>query len=156
MRRRAYLASFASATAAAVLAGCNAFTPQTQETDTPAGTADSSDTSDDSGDEEPTWTATADCDPMQENVIEVKWTKDDLSDAYSPIHFSSLTPGEQEILRTVVEKGGFANCEVTDSFRRFVERVIEHGREQDREYVYLEYQGTYYGLYVQQGDQVFT
>lgn len=158
MRRRAYLASVTSTTAASAtvfLAGCNARPSRSQVTDTTTSTSDSSDTSDDTTDTKTTWTSTADCDPMQENVIKAKWTKDDLADAYSPIHFSNLTPGEQEILRIVVEDGGFANCEVTDAFRRFVERVIEHRREQDREYVWLEYRGTYYGLYVQQGDQVF-
>lgn len=160
MRRRAYIASVAStatvACATVALAGCNALAPQTRESESPSGTGDSADTSDGGSDEQTTWTSTANCDPMKENVIKAKWVKDDLADAYSPIHFSDLTPGEQEILRVVVEEGGFANCEVTDAFRRFVERVIEHRREQDREYVWLEYQGTYYGLYVQQGDQVFT
>lgn len=160
MRRRAYLASVASTASTAcvtsatlAIAGCTTTAPQSQEPDSTTSTTDSS-TGDD-GTTETTWTSTADCEPMHENVIKVKWVKDDLADAYSPIHFSDLTPGEQGILRVVVEDGGFANCEVTEAFRRFVERVIEHRQEQDREYVWLEYQGTYYGLYVQQGDQVF-
>lgn len=155
MRRRTYLASAVAATIA--LAGCNAIAPQLREAETSTDTPDSTDTTDDNTDDkEAPWTATTDCDPMHQNVIKAKWVKDDLADAYSPIHFSDLTPGEQEILRVVVEDGGFANCENTDAFRRFVERVVRHDREQDREYVYLEYQGTYYGLYVQQSDQVFT
>ena len=158
MRRRTYLASAASATAAALaLAGCSARSSPTDGTETTPETTDtdSTDTDTTSG-EEPSWTATTDCDSMHENVIEVEWTTDDVRDAYSPIQFSELTAGEKEILGTVVEDGGFANCEVTDAFRRFVERVMAHRKEQDEFLVYLEYEGTYYGLYVQQGDQVFS
>lgn len=158
MRRRTYLASAAST--ALVLAGCttassdgdNTGTGTTRATDSTETPTDST-TSDD---ELTDWTPTTDCDPMHENVIKVEWTTDDIRDAYSPIHFAELTAGEQEILRVVVEDGGFANCEVTDAFREFVERVMSHRKKQDEFLVYLEHEEIYYGLYVQQGDQVFS
>lgn len=93
---------------------------------------------------------------MHENVIEVEWVRGELADGYAPIPFSDLTAGEAEILETVVEEGGVANCEVSTSFRRFVDRVMTHRERQDEFMVYLRYEGSYYGLYVQQGDQVFS
>lgn len=156
MLRRTLLANAASAVGLGVgLAGCSDAplppeSPATTDT-TPSTTAEPTD--------EPgstDWTATTDCEPMRENVVKIEWVVDDLDDEYSPVPFDDLTAGERDLIRTVVTAGGYSSCAVTDSFRRFVDRVMTHRREQDRFTVYLSYDEEYYGLYVQQGDQVFS
>lgn len=149
MRRRTYLgAVIASSTA---LAGCSdrvSNIAPDESTTTTAGPTDFRPLTD--------WTATADCDPMHEDIIKVEWVRDDLADDYAPIRFADLSPGERDILEIVVTDGGYSTCEHSAAFRRFVERVMAHRKKQSQFMVHLYYRGTYYGLYVQQGDQVFS
>ena len=107
------------------------------------------------------WERSTDCerdpDSTYDSVIEVQRVTSMLDDAYAPIHFSALTAGEKTVLRTVTEVGGYGACEVSDAFERFVDRVMDHWRRQDdatEMAIYLERDGTYYGPYIEQSDQV--
>jgi hypothetical protein len=110
------------------------------------------------------WERSADCERtptgMYDSVIEVKQVVEELGDEYVPIRFSELTPEETAILRTVTEEGGYATCDTSGGFLRFIERVGTH-REQQRDsaaedmHIYLERDGTYYRLYVEKLDEVY-
>ena len=166
MRRRTYIAAAGSGILA--LAGCTGANspttggPATDDTTTGGPTTDDPTTggSETTGPDDgrlTDWTRSTDCDGMQDSVVKVEWTTSSVDEAYAPIHFSALTEGEQAILETVVEEGGYGTCEVTDAFRQFVERVSDHrGRQESDEIVYLEYDGEFYGLYVEQQDMVFS
>lgn len=106
------------------------------------------------------WERSTDCegehDRMHDSVVEVERVATSVDDDYAPIAFSSCTPGERDILRTVTEDGGYGTCDPSDAFHRFVERVIDHTERQTEDrHVYLEREGTYYGLYVEVSDQVY-
>lgn len=93
---------------------------------------------------------------MYDSVIEVERVESSVGDEYVPIEFAELPSGEKEILRVVTEEGGYGTCDPSGAFRRFVDRVQDHVERQDGSmHVYLERDGTYYGLYVEVTDQVF-
>jgi len=110
------------------------------------------------------WEKSTDCERtpagMYDSVIKVKQVLEELGDEYAPIRFSELTPGETAILRTVTEEGGYATCDTSDGFLRFIERAGTH-REEQRDnaaedmHIYLERDGTYYRLYVEKLDEVY-
>lgn len=110
------------------------------------------------------WTRSAECDGTDVSVIKVEWTRSSLEDEFSPIVFSDLPEDERELLRPVLEEGGFETCDPSPAFRRFADRVYDHRKEQydpseddsRLRVVHLAYEGQYYGLYVQQGDEVFS
>lgn len=103
------------------------------------------------------WERSTDCDSMHDSVVSVKRVRESLGRDYDPIRFADLTDGEKRILRAVTTEGGYGTCEAGESFHRFVERVGDHGSRQaaDDMRVYLERDGTYYGLYVENLDQVY-
>lgn len=92
-------------------------------------------------------------DEMYDSVIAVDRVEGSLGGGYSVVEFADLTAGEREILRTVTEEGGYATCNPSESFERFLTRVWEHKDRQDETMVYLRRNGTYYGLYVESTDQ---
>lgn len=100
------------------------------------------------------WERSTDCDGMSDSVIRVDHVTTSLGNEYAPIHFTDLSPEEQEILRIVTEEGGYGTCDASDAFNRFDSRVIEHAIIQDSDCVYLERDCIYYGLYVETLDQV--
>jgi hypothetical protein len=107
------------------------------------------------------WERSTDCeggrDKMHDSVVRVEAVTTSLADAYAPITFSELSPRERPILRTVTEEGGYGTCDVSDAFQTFVERVSDHRHQQDgKKRVYLEREGTHYGLYVEKLDQVYS
>ena len=57
----------------------------------------------------------------------------------------------------MLEKGGYATCDASGAFRSFVEKAVyEYAAEQDDDMkVFLEYDDTYYRLYIRQQDQVY-
>lgn len=106
------------------------------------------------------WERSTDCegeyDGMHDSVIAVTRVATTLEEGYAPIRFSDLPSGERDVLRTVTEEGGYASCDPPDAFHRFVDRVVDHTeRRTDSDGVYLEREGTYYGLYVEVLDQVY-
>ncbi|QLG63189.1 hypothetical protein [Halorarum salinum] len=106
------------------------------------------------------WERSTDCegeyDGMYDSVIRVERVTTSLGDEYTPIHFTNLTSEEQTILRPVTEKGGFGTCDASDAFHRFVDRISDTSERQDGDmHVYLDREGTYYGLYVEVQDQVY-
>lgn len=150
-RRRWLQVIAAGATAAC--AGC---------TGAPAGTESDPGTgseSTDGGESLTDWERSTDCegehDGMHDSVIAVERVTNSLEEGYAPIHFSDLTPGEKDILRTVMEEGGYGTCDASGSFRRFIDRVVDRRRRQERDEVYLEREATYYRLYVEKLDQVY-
>lgn len=103
-----------------------------------------------------TWERSTDCDAMHDSAIAVDAVANDLPDDRSPIGFGDLTDGEQEILGTVTTEGGYATCEVSESFQRFLGRVRSTVEEQDGTMrLWLARDGRYYRLYVEKRDQVF-
>lgn len=148
--------------AAGVLTGC-ASTPVESGTTSPTGTdtgpsgSPTRTTDDDASLTD--WERSTDCegeyDGMHDSVIEVERVTDSLGDEYAPIHFSDLSADEQSIIRTVTEEGGYSTCNASEAFDKFVERVIDHRRQQNKDAVYLEREDTYYQLYVEKLDQVY-
>lgn len=131
-------------------------------TGAPAGTESDPGTESETTDDDESltdWERSTDCegehDGMHDSVITVEGVRDSLDEEYAPIHFSDLTPGEKEILRTVTEEGGYGTCDASNSFTRFTDRVIDHRGRQEKEDVYLEREATYYQLYVEKLDQVY-
>lgn len=103
------------------------------------------------------WERSTTCDRMHDSVISVQEVRTTIEDRFVPIHFSELPDDEQGILGVVLEEGGYGTCDASDAFSGFVSRVSDRRRRQDGDAsAYLERDGTYYGLYVEQGDQVFT
>lgn len=145
MRRRTYLRG--TVFSALALSGCS--TPGFSEGTTTTTEIPDTDSLTD-------WTATTDCDAMHESIIKVEWVRADLADDHAPIEFEDLSTGEQDILEVVLTEGGYATCDHSEAFRRFVDRVMTHRDQQPQFMVHLHYQAEYYGLYVQQGDQVFS
>lgn len=149
-RRRLLRAS--SAVAIGPLAGCLAES-KLSSTESPVSpdeeTADPTSLTD--------WERSTDCDGMHDSVVRVERVTTSLGDEYAPIHFENLSPGEKEILRTVTEDGGYGTCDTSDAFDRFVGRVAEHTDQQDGDgmRVYLERESTFYGLYVEDLDEVY-
>lgn len=102
------------------------------------------------------WERSTACDAMHDSAIKVDAVARRVDDDYVPIRFSTLSTGERDILRVVTSEGGFATCEVSAAFQRFVERVSDAVAEQDGTMqVFLERGGRFYRLYVEKRDQVF-
>lgn len=110
------------------------------------------------------WEKSTDCERtpagMYDSVIEVEEVVDDVGDEYAPIALSELTAEETAILRSVTEDGGYATCDTSDGFLRFIQRVGIHREEQTETaaadmHIYLERDGTYYRLYVEKLDEVY-
>lgn len=144
------------------LAGCLGL-PSRSTTETPTGTdtspSDRSSETTDDGASLTEWKRSTDCegeyDGMHDSVIRVKAVSDGHGDGYAPIHFSNLSPAEQDILRVVTEEGGYGTCDASDAFDRFVDRVQDRRQRQSEDGVYLERETTYYRLYVEKLDQVY-
>lgn len=93
---------------------------------------------------------------MHDRVIQVKRVSTRLGSEYSPILFSDLTSEETQILRTVIEEGGYGTCDPSESFDRFLTRISDHVDQQSGDMnVYLAYNEEYYGLYVEKFDEVY-
>lgn len=166
---RSTAASLATATAAGALAGCLSDQPgnstrSTTSSRTTTSAGKPTDTTDGQSDLL-SWEESPDCitsgerddmDSMYDSVISVQSVVDDIDDAYAPIRFADLTTAEQDVLRTVTTEGGYATCETGDAFDRFLDRVREHLERQDDRTVFLEREATYYGLYVEDLDQVYS
>lgn len=85
--------------------------------------------------------------PVSDSTVE-----DDQS--VRPISFSDLTASEQELLRTAIKDGEWRTCDENpggDVFDRFLSRVDDH-RNQSSQDPYIEYDGTYYALFVKEED----
>lgn len=134
-----------------VLAGCVSTDgkPATESPNTSTTTDDTSSITN--------WERSTGCDSMHDSVISVKRVTTSLEDEYMPIRFADLSPDEQTILRTVTEEGGYGTCTTSEAFQQFLNRVSDHTARQDGDSarVYLERKGTYYGLYVEDLDQVY-
>lgn len=103
-----------------------------------------------------TWERSTDCDAMHDSAIAVNAVAADVPDGRSPVRFADLTAGERGILRAVTTEGGYATCEVSESFQRFLERVRETVEAQDGAMrVWIARGDRYYRLYVEKQDQVF-
>lgn len=138
--------------AVGALAGCSVITRG-------AGT-ESPDTAPDDSSSLTEWERSTDCEQepsqMHDSVIKVARVTSDLDSEYIPIHFANLSTEEQAILRTVTEDGGYGTCDPSDAFHRFVDRVFDRTQRQtDNSEVYLERDGTFYGLYVEVSDEVY-
>ncbi len=107
------------------------------------------------------WERSTDCegehDGMYDSVVKVARVAEELPEIYDPIEFSKLPEAEKDILREVTSVGGYGTCNTSDAFDSFVDRVTDHRehQESDEMHVYLERDGTYYGLYVEVLDQVY-
>ena len=102
------------------------------------------------------WERSTDCDDMRDSVIQVKRIRSSLGDGYSPISYSDVSSEEKKILRKVTEEGGYGTCEPSEAFDRFVTRVSDHVDQQDGDLnVYIVYNGSYYGIYVEKLDEVY-
>jgi len=134
--------------------------------ETPTKTDTTTDTADDTADQDDLteWESSTACEKtptgMYDSVIKVRQVVADVGAEYVPIRFSELTSTEKTILRPVTEEGGYATCETSDGFLRFIERVGTHREEQSETaaedmHIYLEREGTYYRLYVEKLDEVY-
>lgn len=103
------------------------------------------------------WKRSTNCDSMHDSVIRVERVATSLGDEYAPIHFANLSPEEKRILRSVTEEGGYGTCDSSDAFQQFIGRVSDYRTRQDGDdmRIYLERESTYYGLYVEDLDQVY-
>jgi len=102
------------------------------------------------------WERSTDCDDMHDSVIKIKRVRSSLGGEYSPISYPDVSPEEKKILRKVTEKGGYGTCEPSEAFDRFVTRVSDHVDQQDGDLnVYIVYNGSYYGIYVEKLDEVY-
>lgn len=103
------------------------------------------------------WERSTDCDSMHDSVIKVERVRTTIPDNHSPIQFVDLSAGEQSILQTVTEEGGYGTCDTADDFEHFLDRVQDHLDRQNQGdmQVYLERNGTYYQLYVEDLDRVY-
>lgn len=147
--------------AAGTVAGCigsptgsapgNQTTTGTESSKTPTETTDDGSLTD--------WERSTSCegspDDMHDSIIRVEQVTERIGDEYAPIRFSELTSEEQDILRTVTREGGYDTCDVSDAFDRFIDRVSDRQRRQDKDGVYLKREDTYYRLYVEKLDQVY-
>lgn len=147
-RTRRHLLSTAGAFALAAMAGC-ASRVDPSPTETPDRTEPRSDALTD-------WERSSDCGPMHDTVISVEETGDDSVADVTPITFADLSSEERSILGTVTEEGGYATCDPGDALHRFLDRVTAAIDEHDSRRVALERDGTYYGLYVEFGDEVYS
>lgn len=92
---------------------------------------------------------------MHDSVVKVTRVTSTIDPDYIPIHFADLPSAERAILRPVTETGGYGTCDPSDAFHRFVDRVFDRTQRQPENSVYLERDGTFYGLYVEVSDEVY-
>ena len=97
-----------------------------------------------------------DMDEMYDSVISVEQVGRSRPARFAHVEFADLTTAERDILRTVTDDGGYATCDTSTAFGRFVNRVQKRQQQAETTMVYLERNGTYYGLYVEVTDQVFS
>jgi len=97
-----------------------------------------------------------DMDELYDSVISVEQVGRSRPARFAHVEFSALTAAERDILRTVTDDGGYATCDPSPAFGRFVNRVQQRQHQEETTMVYLERNGTYYGLYVEVTDQVFS
>ncbi|WP_327053546.1 hypothetical protein [Halomicrococcus gelatinilyticus] len=95
-----------------------------------------------------------DMDELYDSVISVEEVGRSRPARFAHVEFSALTAAERDILRTVTGDGGYATCDPSPAFGRFVDRVQQRQHQKETTMVYLERNGTYYGLYVEVTDQV--
>ncbi|MFB6154962.1 MAG: hypothetical protein ABEJ22_03635 [Haloferacaceae archaeon] len=156
--RRRRLLRVGGGVATGLLAGCLSVDGQ-PSTGSPARTGETTGDAQTTGDAESLtdWERSTDCDGMHDSTIRVERVRTDLGGEYAPIHFADLSPEERTILRTVTGEGGYGTCDTSEAFQQFVGRVSDHAERQeaDRMRIYLERGGTYYGLYVEDLDQVY-
>jgi|GEM_PF-1009918 hypothetical protein len=157
-------ASLATATAAGVLAGCVSDGPGNGTRTTTSSTTKPTD-DDPDGSDLTDWDESPDCitsgerddqDAMYDSVISVQSVNERIADTYAPIQYADLTAPEREVIDAVTTDGGYATCETGEGFDRFLDRVREHGEKQDLRTIFLERDDTYYGLYVEDLDQVYS
>lgn len=154
LRRRRFLQT-GGAVVVTALTGCTAATDQPGTTSSPRTTEPTGDAP-----SPPEWTQTTDCggeyDGRHESVVRVEQITASLDSGATSIQFSALSAGEQSILQSVTEDGGYATCDTSDAFDQFVDRIQQHRNDQSgNDNVYLEQEGTYYRLYVKALDQVY-
>ena len=153
--RRRLLRSLAAGALGAT-AGClsDGGSPATESsTDTPVGTNLTE------------WERSTDCvttakrddmDGMYDSVISVEQVGRSRTARFAHVEFADLTAAERDIVRTVTDDGGYATCDTSTAFGRFVDRVQQRQQQEETTMVYLERNGTYYGLYVEVTDKVFS
>lgn len=96
-------------------------------------------------------------DSMINSEISVSETTNSIGDGFNPVSYDSLPQSQKEILAVVLTERGYATCEESDAFGTFLEDAVEASREQENDStsVYLEYEETYYKLYLRRADQVY-
>lgn len=95
---------------------------------------------------------------MYNSEISVTEVVDSVTGNYYPIQYEELPTAQKQILAEVIELGGYATCETSTAFNNFLEKAVyENGEDQpaDNIEIYLEYDGTYYQLYLRKQDQVY-
>lgn len=96
---------------------------------------------------------------MYNSEISVQDVRNELDDSYNPLAYDGLPNEEKRILAEVLEKGGYATCDTSEAFQSFLEKAVyEYAAEQDDDddmKVFLEYEDTYYRLYIRKQDQVY-
>lgn len=160
------------------LAGCTGSSPATEETtqtDTPTETPTDTTTeppTDELNVENPepvsmavfdAWEPDTTCnggerESMYNSEISVQNVLGDRPDGSNPIAYDGLPDGEKRILAEVLAVGGYATCDTSVAFQSFLEKAVyDYAAEQEGDdmHVWLEYEGTYYRLYLRKQDQVF-
>lgn len=102
-------------------------------------------------------TQTQECSDMHSSVLRISRTTTDPKDRYVPIEFENLTESEKDLLNTVITKSEVIMCDPPRGFYQFVDSVKEHVEKQDGKMrVYLHRNQTYYGMYVEEKDEVYS
>lgn len=179
--RRTFL-TLTAISSSVLLAGCNGLqdtrnTPDDTPTETPAGGTDNNGNFGTPSDEdinilnpEPVsagqfseWEPNTNCNDgekegMYNSEISVSQVNAVIEDKYKPVHYTDLPDDEKRIIAIMLERGGYATCDVSDAFQSFMERAItQHARKQegDDHIVWLKYENQYYRLNIRQQDQVY-
>lgn len=96
---------------------------------------------------------------MYNSEISVQDVHDELDASYNPIAYADLPDEEKRILAEVLEQGGYATCNVSEAFQSFLEKAVyEYAAQQEDDddmKVFLEYDETYYRLYIRKQDEVY-
>lgn len=138
-------------------------TPQTTPTETPTDEVDVENPDPASEATFNAWEPDTNCtdgtpESMYNSEISVQSVIDDRPAGSNPIAYAGLPADEKRILGEVLAVGGYATCETSEAFQSFAAKAVyEHAATQDGDEtsVYLEYDETYYKLYIRKQDQVF-
>lgn len=94
---------------------------------------------------------------MYNSEISVQNVRKELDDSYHPIAYDDLPDEEKQLLAKVLENGGHATCDPAGAFQSFLERAVNEyaAKQEDDRKIFLEYDDTYYRLYIRKQDQVY-